>query len=380
MSRTLTTSRGSHARLMPIFLLAAGAACAAGLETGTAVASDGATFHSNTIPQVGRLGDGRLMIVFGANAKGSPPRSRIAASFSSDGGLTWTPPRTLYQETQPDRFAGDPNMLVDGNNVFVYFTRVDNPNTIRKAWTFCVRSHDNGATWTDPVEIFIPRQYTPGKTHNAIRLANGTYAMGISWDRWPERGLRARTEGEMDLSSGLLLSADGLRWTLHGDLHIFIEKVTPGSTNGLAEPAVVQLADGEIYLVLRSGGSRHYEARSRDGGVTWSKPVPSALTGHNTPTALWRLENAPNEIAAVWNNSPINRFPLAVAISADGGRTWSAPRVLATSAGPQVSYPGLTQTRDGTLVAVWQAQREDGGRDIRWARFTREWVLGGAGH
>ena len=53
------------------------------------------------------------------------------------------------------------------------------------------------------------------------------------------------------------------------------------------------------------------------------------------------------------------------------------PRIIATSKGAQVSYPGLTQTTDGTIVAVWQAQREDGGRDIRYARFTREWVLGG---
>ena len=28
-----------------------------------------------------------------------------------------------------------------------------------------------------------------------------------------------------------------------------------------------------------------------------------------------------------------------------------------------MSYPGLTQTTDGTIVAVWQAQREDGGRE-----------------
>jgi hypothetical protein len=101
------------------------------------------------------------------------------------------------------------------------------------------------------------------------------------------------------------------------------------------------------------------------------------LTGHNTPTALWRLENSKNEIVAVWNNSPINRFPLCAAISSDGGRTWSAPRIIATTNGPQVSYPGLTQAKDGTIVAVWQAQRDDGGRDIRYARFTRDWVLNG---
>jgi predicted neuraminidase len=179
----------------------------------------------------------------------------------------------------------------------------------------------------------------------------------------------------MNLSSGLLLSKDGFQWTLHGNLHVFVEKVTPGSTNGLAEPSIVQLAGGEIFMLLRSGSSRHYEARSQDGGITWTHPVPSALVGHNTPVALWRVEKSPDEIVAVWNNSPINRFPLSAALSRDGGRTWSPPRILAQSNGPQVSYPGLTQAADGTLVAVWQAQREDGGRDIRCARFTRDWLV-----
>ena len=36
----------------------------------------------------------------------------------------------------------------------------------------------------------------------------------------------------------------------------------------------------------------------------------------------------------------------------------------------------ITQATDGMFVAVWQQVLPDGGRDIRWARFTREWVLG----
>jgi hypothetical protein len=351
------------------------ALAAADFETGVVVESDGAALHRNTIPQVGRLGDGRLMSVMGVTSKSGTPFTRIMAALSSDGGRTWAKPRVLHEETRKDRAVGDPNMLVDGNKVWVYWTHVDNPNTIKKAWTWCVHSTDNGATWSEPREILIPRQYTPGKQHNGIRLADGTYAMGISWDLWGERGMNPRTEGEMNLSSGLMLSNDGFNWRLYGDLHVFLEKVTPGSTNGLCEPSIAQLADGEILMLLRSGSSRHYEARSRDGGITWSAPRPSPLVGHNTPTALWRLENAPNEIVAVWDNSPLNRFPLVAALSRDGGKTWTTPRVLANAKGLQVSYPGLTQAADGTIVAVWQAQREDGGRDIRYARFTRQWLI-----
>jgi predicted neuraminidase len=182
----------------------------------------------------------------------------------------------------------------------------------------------------------------------------------------------------MVLASGLLKSTDGLRWTLHGNVTAFLPKERPGSTNGLCEPSIVQFPDGDLLMILRSGSSHHWQSRSTDSGVTWSKPEPSALVGHNTPTALWRLEQGSGDIVAVWNNSPNNRFPLSVAISSDKGQTFSTPRILANPIGYQVSYPGLTQTKDGAIIAVWQQQLPDGGRDIRYARFSRAWALGSA--
>ncbi|MCC6861604.1 MAG: exo-alpha-sialidase [Bryobacterales bacterium] len=355
------------------FLFLAGPASAAGLETGAVIKSDGGAFFRNTIPQVARMGDGRLLAVFGSVAK-TGGNGRVYGAFSSDGARTWSQPRLLIDDPQMD--DGDPNILVDGNTVWVYATRTRIPNDIRKAWTTMVKSADNGNSWSQPKEIFIPRQYTPGKQHNGIRLRDGTYAMGISWDLWAEKGMAARTEGEMNLASGLLLSTDGEHWTLHGNLYAQSDdKVRPGFTNGLCEPSLVQLSDGEILVFLRSGGPHHYEARSRDGGHTWTSPVPGSLTGSNTPTALWRNEKKPDEIVAVWNSNPLNRWPLVAALSSNGGRSWTAPRILANP-GRQVSYPGLTQLPDGVLVAVWQESLENGGRDIRYGRFTREWLLG----
>jgi Neuraminidase (sialidase) len=269
----------------------------------------------------------------------------------------------------------DPNILVDRNRVFVFATQVNTPNRIDKSWTILIRSDDNGATWSDPSEIAIPRQYVAGKQHNGIVLRDGTYMIGIAWDKWPQMGMAARTEGEMDLTAGVLLSKDGKRWTLHGALYAVVDKITPGGTSGLCEPSLVELENGEILMILRSGGSFHYESRSRDGGITWSRPVPSPLPGHNTPAALFRLKDTPTEIVAVWNNSPMVRYPLSAALSTDGGKTWTNPRIVAATEGLQVSYPGLTQAADRTLVAVWQQALPDGGRDIRYARFTRAWLL-----
>jgi hypothetical protein len=296
------------------------------------------------------------------------------AALSDDGGLTWSSPRELIDN--PGLWDGDPNVIVDGARTFAYCTTRDvELKTIDRSTVFMVKSDDSGNSWSSPVEISMPKRYVAGKQHKGLRLGDGTLLMGYSWDLWAEKGTPARTEGEMNIASGVLRSTDGIQWRPFGELHVWVPKMTPYSTNGLDEPAIVELADGQIFMVMRTGSSRHYESRSLDGGLTWSPPRPSSLTGHNTPTGLWRLDRS-DEIIAIWNNSPVNRRPLSVAISGDGGRTWSPPRNVAVSDGPQVSYPSITQAKDGTIVAVWQQQRAEGGRNIRWARFNRQWVFG----
>jgi len=349
-------------------------AVAASFETGPVVSSDGGANFRNTIPQVARLGNNNLITVWSASAK-SGGGSKVYIAVSKDGARTWSAPAAVLSD--PEKSMADPNLLVDGNRVFVYSSKVNMPNRIEKSWTIGIESTDNGATWSEPFEVATQHQYVVGKQHNAIVLRDGSYLMGLAWDKWPEVGMAARSEGEMDLTTGVLISRDGRKWTQHGALHATFEKLTPGGTNGLCEPSFVELENGEILMLLRSGATHHYESRSRDGGLTWSKPVPSPLPGHNTPTALTRLQQNPREIVAVWNNAPLVRTPLSAAVSVDGGRTWSAPRIIAKADGLQVSYPGLTQTQDGTIVAVWQQTLPNGGRDIRWARFTADWITTG---
>lgn len=362
---TRAVKRALVALLFPVVLFSAQ------LEIGTVRRTDDGAFTKNVIPALARLADGRLMVVWSARAKGQP--YRVVAAVSADGGRTWSDPKTVIQTGMDDL---DPNMLVDGARVFVYSTTVPlNPKRIETSTIFVARSEDKGETWSGSQEIHLPMKYVVGKQHNAIKLLDGSYAMAISWDLWAEKGVPASTEGEMNLASGLLRSKDGIEWRRFGFLHKWVEKVRPGATGGLCEPSLVQLRDGELLMILRAGGHYHYESRSRDGGITWDDPRPSPLMGHNTPTSLWRLDDRPDEIIAVWNNSPLHRYPLSAAISADGGRTWSRPRNIATSEGRQLSYPGVTQDSAGTFVVVWQEDMPGGGRGIRTARFTRDWVL-----
>ena len=133
-------------------------------DFGTVAKSDGGTLLRCTIPQVGRLGDGRLFAVFGVSSKDGK-YGRVFGAFSSDGAKTWTKPRLLVED--PPHTTGDPNMLIDGNTVWVYATRVKTPNDIKKAWTLMIKSTDNGATWSQPKELFIPGNIHPASSTTA---------------------------------------------------------------------------------------------------------------------------------------------------------------------------------------------------------------------
>ncbi|MFB3903690.1 MAG: sialidase family protein, partial [Acidobacteriota bacterium] len=348
-------------------------------EQGVATAPADGAYHA--YPVIARTAAGNLFLAWSmVNPKTQD--GRIVGAFSSDGGRTWGGPKTLID--RPGQNDADPCIVVDGPVILVYSTTVDIPNKIDRSETWMVKTEDEGKTWTQPIEIKLRYKYVVGKRHLGVRLQDGTLVMPFSWDLWAEAGMPARTEGEMDLKSGVLLSKDhGATWAPHGELHIFEPKVRPSSTWGLDEPALVELWSGELLMLFRTGTSWLWEARSPDGGKTWSEPRRTSLLGHNTPMALWRNDQNPQEIILIWNNSALYRHPLSVALSDDGGHTWSRPKNVATapdgSLGPapgfQVSYPGITQDRDGAFVAVWQHQLPGQARVIRWARFNRAWAL-----
>jgi lysophospholipase L1-like esterase len=219
-------------------------------------------------------------------------------------------------------------------------------------------------------------RYTCGKTHRGLRLRSGTLLMGYSWEVGLDHGGRLHSEGAMDLRAGVLRSTDnGETWSNGGDTHASYEKAKAGAVSGTDEPAIVELDDGSIYMLMRTGSTHLYEARSTDEGETWHDVQPSPLTGTNAPAALGAVEHGGKRgIVVVWDNGP-ERFPLCAAASFDGGRTWSSPRDIGFPyTEGQASYPSCVQAPDGTLLAVWQ-QDVAGGRDIRLARFSPEWLL-----
>lgn len=118
---------------------------------------------------------------------------------------------------------------------------------------------------------------------------------------------------------------DGIRWN-----------------HGAAEPTVVELSDGLLWMLIRTSQDHHYQSFSEDGGITWSDVTPSPFYGTITMPTIGRLKDGRilflwsnstplpevNGTTGVWDDVFTNRNAIHAAISSDEGRTWQGFREL----------------------------------------------------
>jgi predicted neuraminidase len=181
----------------------------------------------------------------------------------------------------------------------------------------------------------------------------------------------------------------------------------PGS-DGLVQPDVIQLSSEHLLAFFRSRFADWVYKSTSEDGCRWTTPLPTQIPNNNSSTQAARLEDG--HLVFAFNNSQAStkrgkattaaRWPLSVALSVDGGRTWpwvrdvegpnESPRgfVPDAVAGIDVSrlrqafiehlysyeYPSIVQTPDGVIHMSYTFRR----RTIKYVAFDEEWIKGGA--
>jgi predicted neuraminidase len=321
------------------------------------------------LPNLAKLTDGRILCAY---TQGSAQRLDSIWTLSTpDAGKSWSQPVKVI-DAPANAYIADPNILVVDKHATVFATVVpDTKPLYARSETWASTTQDGGKTWSKPWQVPMHRKYTSGKVHVPVKLADGTILMGYSWETTAEAGKPAGSESRSVNKAGVLLSRDGGKtWKAGGDVAV-------DQPQGADEPALVALRNGDIFMIVRTGGPRPYEVRSRDRGRTWTEPRPSRFDGHDTPSALLRLQDG--AILRVWDNSPRTRHPLVASISTDECQTWSRPRTIAEpepGKAPSVRttcYPSIAQANEGTILIVWWETGTFGSR-IGYARFNRAWL------
>ena len=338
---------------------------------------------------------GKLTAVFVAKKMQGP--DECLRVDSTDGGLTWSPPETLFGGTvisdsqqAMDETYGDPVLVVvnDQRVMALCFSSRYSPDSVTtkdiSRSYFWRRISDDGGETFGPIEQ-LPgyKNYHCGLVHHGLRLQNNDLLLGYSWDRSAEGEVAADCEGKMHLLSGALISSDeGQTWTPGQDVEVSAGRGPihyEDCGGGIAEPAIVELPDGRLFMLGRTPTNNLWQSFSHDGGQTWEEPIASPLVSHNCPAALLRLQED-GAILAIYNEDPLRRARLSASLSTDGCQSWSEPRPLAPVGHfdiPEASYPAPCELPDGTIVVVFgQIASETPGSifNIRCVRFNRAYL------
>jgi predicted neuraminidase len=141
-----------------------------------------------------------------------------------------------------------------------------------------------------------------------------------------------------------------------------------GHHDGAVEPAVAELSDGRLLMLIRTSLDRFWEAYSDDGGRYWRTIRPSNIDASSSPGYLLRLRSG--RLVLAWNRlnpeggackrspapSPASELPiswhreeLSLAFSEDDGKTWTKPILIAREKGGQLAYPYIFEREAGDL-------------------------------
>jgi len=293
-----------------------------------------------------RLADGRVMAV-----------AHNEAAFSADGGQTWTT-EPIYGGAEDIQDTGGGALLRTRDGVIVHaFLNFAEKNF---AWdyegvgplpecqlpVYVTRSLDEGATWEEPRKL---QEGWCGYVHNMIELDSGRLVL-VSQVAVPDPGHH--------VSFTWVSDDQGVTWHRSN----LIDLGGKGDHAGGIEPTVVELADGRIWMLVRTYSGHFMESWSEDGGLTWSDPVASDIEASGAPGILLRLDSG--RILLVWNRFAEGRpkkigrrEEISIAFSEDEGETWTEPVVVARNRTPEggdpvqhrISYPDVYEHTPGEV-------------------------------
>lgn len=300
-------------------------------------------------PVIASAPDGALYVEgIGATLVGATRTNVNKAWRSLDDGATWvdiTPP-ALGEHRSNDGF-----IAVDkGGRVYVA--------NVASLTLQMFRSEDQGRTWTP-----LPIPHLPLLMHRHWIVPTGDATLHVTIEALPPSfapalGGAPALPGSVPQNEGLwyMRSDDrGDTWTVPVQIDPLVNFAGQGNL-------VVDVAGEKLYELRyadRDGAltptyeqGQWYLLASEDGGATWERreafPLTSELASAVEPLAL----DPAGTLYMAWSQERDGTSLLHLASSRDGGRTWSAPRLLG-DAGATQSMPWIAPRNAGELALVW---------------------------
>jgi sialidase-1 len=280
--------------------------------------------------------------------------------------MMWLPLQVVFRSADGDAWM-NPVPVIDQSDgtIFLVANLFKQPYKDGNAPIWVIKSTDEGATWSEPVEI------TQG---------TGIHEIG------PGAGIQLHT-GRLvvQVYDGTIYSDDhGKSWKAGG--------TAPGEWN---ETQVVELVDGTLLFSRRGMHSRRIMF-SKDQGETWSQPVADPDLpdpdcqgsmirytredqGYSKNRILFSNPVSGNIGVGSVTSDARGRFNVTVRMSYDEGKTWPVEKTILKGPG---AYSSMTVFPDGSIGILFETGARYGdfvdhySKEV-FARFTLDWLTDG---
>ena len=289
----------------------------------------------------------------------------LVVKRSFDNGLTWSPMQTVLKGHNEAWM--NPCPVIDHSNGTMFLLcyhvfksgenkHIGNPFNKSNS-VMIVKSVDDGATWSEPVDITASVGLVCPGPGVGIQMKSGRIVIPCYTN---------------ESYSQVIFSDDqGQSWRAGTTVKM--------PTN---ECQVVELVDGALMLNMRPYKTKkcRYVAISRDGGLTWEKEYfDDTLIDSENQASIFRYTRKDegfkkncilfsNAAHATW------RKLLTVRVSYDEGVTWPILEIITPG---WAGYSCLTVLKDGTIGLLYETGESSYKERITFTRFNFEWLTDG---
>jgi sialidase-1 len=332
-------------------------------------------YHTYRIPAIETAPDGTLLAFAEARKynAGDPGMDKndidLVMKRSTDGGLTWSAMRVI-EDPGEQWSAANPSTVVDRAN--------------GRIWLFYLRAKPGRSTGTARPGTDDMQTLARTSDDNGLNWSEPIDLTGVARDlsdaRW--RSSAIGPGGAIQSREGRLIAPV---WKVDpfGVLAIFSDDhgrtwqrgdAVPGGIGG-DENQLVQLSDGRILMDFRQNSGPHrWVAVSKDGGKTWSEPRPGVTVSPVAcAIARYTLRSAGDDRDRILFSGPKGpeRTNLVIRTSYDEGQTFAAERSISEG---YAAYSDITILKDGAVGVLWERGVQKGYQFITFTRLSRKFL------
>lgn len=305
--------------------------------------------------------------------------ARIVEIHSDDDGRTWSKPRIVVEKGDTLNVMSVSMLRLKSGRIAMFYVAkysgLDSGPWLRF-------SDDEGQTWSQPRRVIDAPGYFVLNNDRVILTEKNRIIVPVAFNRARAREVdeRAGTQHLNDIR-GIAMwfysDDEGQTWQEARSWWAMPRH----SRRGLQEPGVVELADGSLFSWVRTDQGSQYGFRSTDGGNVWSPPRSTTLISPVSPASIKRLPDS-DALLAIYNDHserfPFERgkrTPLVAAVSADGGNTWPAAKLIETDPDGWFCYTAMHFTDDALLIAYCAGDSKVGRlARLRIRRIELDWL------